>query len=309
MSDPPATDVPETNSPVPASPDLDGLPSMTVGEALAAHAAGTLPDGRAAIRGFWTDGSIPHSCAASLEPLGELELYCHDGEFEITERDEPIWVVDRSGQVTYEAAGPHLTPWFPSGLAGAEELFSLPFINGQRYAPVPIVVIGHFDDPRADDCRAKARQLCRDRLVIDRIVQFDAEAVPTPGVTAPPTPFPSPAPSGLFDPRRAPATCRTSSWGGPRPPSWAWIGAGRTGTSGPSSRGMPSTAPTGSEQDDPNGSGHQYQHWARLICFAEESTHYEGEMGFESVPGTDVIHWDDGLITVGTEPLRPSGSH
>lgn len=307
-SAPAATDLPGTVVPATEVPGTDDLATMTVGEALAAYAAGTLPGGRATIRGFWSNGSVGHSCAPAMEPLGELELYCVDGEWGITERQEPILVVDRFGYVTYEAAGPHLTPWFPSELSGAEELFNLPFINGQRFPPVPIVVVGHFDDPRAEQCRAEKRQLCLDRLVVDQILQFDVGAVATPGVTAEPTPFPSPAPSGLFAPKACSGDIPYEfvGWttpaelgidrGWPDEHIWAVI------TRDPVDR------TDGEWQDDPNGSGHRYLRWAQLICFAEESPHYEGEMGFESVPGTEVIHWDDGLTTPGSDPIRPPGS-
>ena len=168
--------------------EVDGLPVMTVSEALAAHEASGLPDGRVAMHGYWTAYQVMHTCVPPPpgEQPGELELRCNDGEFGITERNEPIWVVDiRRGQVTYTARGPHLTPWIPNDLPRIEELFTLPFINGQWYPPVPIVVVGHFDDERAMDCRLEAQQLCRDRLVIDRIMEFEPGAVPTPGVTPP----------------------------------------------------------------------------------------------------------------------------
>jgi hypothetical protein len=186
--------------------EIDGLPVLTVSEALAAHEDGSLPGGRVAMHGYWTNNPVVHGCVPMSTGIGELEIYCYDGEYGITELDEPIWLIDtRTGQVLHTAQGPHLTPYLPAGLEGAERL-SLPMINGQWYPPVPIVVLGHFDDPRAVDCRPEARQLCRDRLVIDRIVEFDPGAVPTPGVTAPPTPFPSalPAGSGPIGPTASP---------------------------------------------------------------------------------------------------------
>lgn len=155
---------------VPTAVTLDGLPLLTVGEVLAARAAGGLRSERVAVHGFWSDGSLPHSCAPA-ERTGELELYCRDGEWGMTELSEPIVVVEDSGIAT-PASGPHLTPFVPSDVEGADELFRIAHVRMPGFAPVPITVIGHFDDPRAADCRPQSRQLCLDRLVVERIVQL-----------------------------------------------------------------------------------------------------------------------------------------
>jgi hypothetical protein len=274
---------------------VDGLTVMTVSEVLAARDEGGLHEAPVALGGYWSDGSMAHGCAAPDGPTGELEYYCHDGEFGITELDEPIMVIDRHGYVT-EPRGPHLTPWFPNELPGFADLVSLPIINGQRYRPVPIVVVGHFDDPRAEACRPEALELCLDRLVVDRIAIFDIESVPTPGVTPTPTPFPSPAPSGLF----APKDC---AGGGP----YSFIGWTTTAELGlsiereghiwavitvdPVLLGGPDW------NDDPNGSGHKWRWWGRLICIGEEGQ--PGSMQFQHVAGTSYREWDDGRHTPG----------
>jgi len=43
----------------------------------------------------------------------------------------------------------------------------------------------------------------QDRVVIDRIAEFDPKSIPTSAPSPSPTPFPSPAPKGLFDPKAA----------------------------------------------------------------------------------------------------------
>jgi hypothetical protein len=167
-----------------------------VSELLAARASGQLADGPILLQGYWSNALVGHSCAAPDGQTGELEIYCHDGEFGITELDEPIIVVSRGGSVT-PASGPSITPWLPGTLFQATLVAP---VNGQSFPPVPIVASGHFDDPRAADCRPVARQLCKDRFVIDEIVQFDVAAVPTPGVSPSPSPFPFDAPpKALFD--------------------------------------------------------------------------------------------------------------
>lgn len=287
---------------------VDGLPVMTVSEAVAAHAAGRLADGRAAIRGWWSNGQVGHSCVPSIEPVGELELRCQDGEFGITELDEPIFVIDMSsGLVTYEAQGPHLSPYVANELEGIADLFGLPIVNGQRYPPVPILVVGHFDDPRAAQCRAAARQICLDRLVVDRIVEFSPESVPTPGVTVPPTAFPDPPPSPLFDAVACAGDVPYSFVG------WTTTAAlelpyDRPGHVFAMVTKDPVLLTADGWEDDPNGSGHQFQIWGPKICIAEEAPGHQGEMGFGSVPAGTYVLWDDGLRVPGSDPVRPLGS-
>jgi hypothetical protein len=283
---------------------VDGLPVMTVTEAIAAHRAGSLPGGRAAIRGYWSNGSIGHMCAAPPEGEvpGELELYCHDNEAGITEQDEPILVVEQTGYVSYQARGPHLAPWISEAVEGVDALGPRPWINGQPFPPVPIVVTGHFDDPRAAQCRPEARQLCLDRLVLERVVEFDAGAVATPGVTPPPTPFPDPPPAALFGADRCAGDISYSFVG--------WTTEAELGVD----RGNPGHVwamvtrdviqRTDGWQDDPNGSGHQFQSWGRLVCWAPEDPHGEGAVNLASQPGSGYVLWDDGLKVPGDD-LQP----
>jgi len=191
-----------TGSPPPSSRSadtVDGLPIHSVSELLALRSDGRIGGERVALRGYWSDRGISFSCTLSESPPGELEIRCRDGQFGITERDEPFGTVTEIRNETHyrRTDGPALTPFVDEALA---ERLDLPRINGQRHPQVPIVVVGHFDDRRAADCRPEFRQRCRDRLVLDEIVEFRPEAVPTPGVTPSPTPFP------FADPPPAPFT-------------------------------------------------------------------------------------------------------
>ena len=151
---------PQADATIPAT--VDGLTVQTVSDLLAARAAGDAHGGPYALRGYWTERSFGHSCVPSPDQPGVLELYCDDGEWGITELDEPILDVNfQTGQET-RATGPHLTPYI-DGTSGTSSpppdvtaLFGLPAANGQPWPPVPIVVVGHFDDPRAADCRMEA---------------------------------------------------------------------------------------------------------------------------------------------------------
>jgi hypothetical protein len=44
---------------------------------------------------------------------GDLEIYCHDGEYGITERNEPAVVLTKDFRLV-PATGPMLTPWIPN---------------------------------------------------------------------------------------------------------------------------------------------------------------------------------------------------
>jgi hypothetical protein len=158
---------------------LEGLRVYTVTELLADRAAGRIGGEQVTLRGYWSNyPSVPYpSCVVAGDiPPSKLEVlvYCADGLWGITELDEPMNSFDLlSGQVTH-AAGPHLTPYVDDAIR--EVLSNSPRIrDDDRFAtvtPVPVVVIGHFDDARAADCRPGAAALCRDRLVIDRLVSF-----------------------------------------------------------------------------------------------------------------------------------------
>jgi hypothetical protein len=285
----------------------EALRVMTVSEALAAHSGGQLADERAAVRGWWSNGSFGHACAPPIEPVGELELYCHDGEYGITERDEQIFVVDvGSGRIKYTAKSPHLTPFVSAEVPGSDVLFTLPTKNGQLHPPVPIAVVGHFDDARAEACRSAARDACAHRFVLERILELSIDLAPTPDVTPQPTAFPDPPPPPLFG---------AEACAGAVPYAFQ-------GWTTPAVLGLPRERPrhvyamvtrdpvllSDGWVDDPNGSGHRFQLWGPNICFAGEEWGHEGEMSFENVPGRSYVLWDDGLRVPGWDATRPPGS-
>lgn len=191
-------------SPTPtASASASARDTWTVSEFLSRREAGTLPDGPITLQGYWTDRSFPHSCPAPLpNQAGDLVIWCREGEYGITESDEPILTLLRDGRVV-RAVGPWMTPYID--VEEALPLVSQPSINGQPFPPVPIVVVGHVRDPRAEACGSEALQVCRDRFVVDEILVFDPQAVATPAPTLPPTPFP------FEDPPPAPFTAALCS--------------------------------------------------------------------------------------------------
>ena len=268
---------------------VDGLPLMTVSEAIAKRDAGELGSHRVAIRGYWSDASFIRSCVPPTGSPGVLEMYCVDGEFGITELAEPIDTISNRGLVTL-GTGPSLTPYFDNTLLGAAALFNLPTINGQRYTPVPIVVVGHFDDPRATICRPEALQLCKDRLVLDRIIQFDPLSVPSPAPTPSPTPFPfADPPPALFDAAACSGNVPYGFVG------WTTLAALGINQGYPSETGFVmitrDAVPIGGWTVDPNGAG-TWRIWGKRLCvsYLEEP----GVITFNSLPGSMFKVWKDG---------------
>jgi hypothetical protein len=223
-------------------------------------------------------------------------LSCHDGEFGITDQQEQIFTVDPSGHAKY-AAGPHLTPFVSGSKADSRQLFELPVVNGQPFPPVPIVAIGHFDDPRAAECGTAALKRCEDRFVLDSVAIFDPTVVATPAPTVSPTAFPDAAPSGLFDPS-APGVCAGDvpytfiGWTttaalkvGFERPGHVWAAV----TKDPALLGGPAW------NRETEGGGPAFRWWGRRVCLATEAA--PDVILYDAIPGTTYKEWEDGTIT------------
>ena len=282
---------------------VDGLHVYTVSELQAARAAGNLAGGPIALRGYWTYLGIAHSCTAPEAPPGELEIYCHDREYGITERNEPAMVLTKDSR-TVPATGPMLTPWIPNE-DWAVPLVSLLPVNGQPFPPVPIVVVGHLDDERAADCRPKQQQLCRDRFVIDRLVAFEPRAVPTPGITPTPSPFPFDSPPPLsLDPAACAEVAGTSDFS-----FLGWMSGDELAAqlaSGITFEGQTlavaitrDPVELASREDE---DGKPYRVMARQVCFAREWD--ETALQFDAIKGSIYRLYDDGTVVPTDSPLR-----
>lgn len=297
---PPPTTEPTPTTPTPSaspSPDaLDGIHVYEVGELKAAMAGPDRPTGPIALRGFWTDRTVVHSCVPMQHSETNLEGYCHDGEYGITQLNEPIGTL-LPGSRYRPASGPALTPWIPEALAS--RLFQLPIVNEQRYTPVPIVVIGHIDDPRASDCAAEFLQTCLDRFVIDEIVTFDPSSVPAPTPTPIPTPFPFDAPPA---PPLAAADCDEVS----KASFVGWTTVGEISSYDTPDPDMPvfavisaNVVQTQGWTDDPDGSGRKFREFGRKMCLGYEFE--PGVIGYGISRGSAYREWDDGTRT----PIEP----
>lgn len=285
--------------------EVDGLHVYRVSELLAARAAGNLAGGPIALAGYWSYHGIAHSCPAPLSTPGELEIYCHDGEYGITERNEPAVVLTKDSRLV-PATGPMLTPWIPNE-DWVVPLVSLMPINGQPFPPVPIVVVGHLDDERAADCRPEQQQVCRDRFVIDRLIAFEPGAVPTPGVTPPPSPFPFDSPPPLsLDPALCADVAGTSDFS-----FLGWMSGDELAAQLASGITFARETLAVAITRDPvelasrvNDAGQHYRLMGRSVCFAREwdegAAQFEAQ--FDTIKGSLYRLYDDGTVVPTDSP-------
>ena len=286
------SDTPPTTAPASASLEPSKVPvdAYSVSEALSLRDAGTLGADQFALEGFWTNRTIMHSCAPPPQPQGEIDVWCAEGDYGITEANEAIGQLVNHYQFL-PAASAHLTPYV------SEELFAAFFSYPNQYdvPPVPIVVIGHFNDPRSADCHESRIQACRDRFVLDDVLVFDPASVP-PATPAPtPTPFPSPHPPPMFGKELCAGDVE-----------YEFIGWTTTDQLGIDIRYdghifamvTQDVLRLNDWTDDPAGSGERYRAWGQRICYSEDA--YIGQefnvvpMGFALVEGTGFREWEDG---------------
>ncbi len=266
----------------------------SVSELLDARSTGKIRGETVALHGFWTNRLVPHGCAPPDSTPGALEIWCHDGEWGITERPEPIAVLVADSEL-HPAAGPHLTPYVPKELT--EPLFGLPLLDGQPFPPIPIELLGHFDDPAVKDCRPGAQSACADRFVLEKIVAFDVTGVPPPLATVSPTDFPfAYPPAAPFD---------VAECAGTGPYSF-------TGWTESSDLNLDEALPPvvyaavtrdvvviGGWTEDPEGSGQRFRTWGQRVCYAREGE--AGSFTLSWVPGSAYREWEDGRRT----PIEP----
>ena len=266
---------------------------MTVSQFLAAAATGSLPDAPLLLRGYWSDRSFPHSCPALV--VTPLEDTCHVHEWGITEENEAALEFTNDG--TTRATGPAIWP-FVDDESIVKRLFALPLIDGLPHPPVPIVVEGHVSDPRAAECLREAQDGCRQRLVIDRLVEFDPDGVPRPT----PSPTPSPFPFDSPPPAQFPTDV---CLGGADVDFAGWIRYDELRLAGESDPSRVVYAVIG--RDDivlkewgatPSDPSKQRRLWGRRLCYAQESA-TTIILQFEEVPGSTYWEYDDGT----REPL------
>lgn len=158
--------VPEPADSLTVPQQVDGLPVITVAAAMSARDAGVA--GPFAVVGWYSEAPM-HSCPAPFREVNPLELYCHQGDWALSDRREAAVTVKvtRAGDMTsIEVRGNNLVgPWLQPVYEGADSLAG----PGEPWKPSLVVVVGHFRDPSAVTCPLEIRQACMDRFVIDKL--------------------------------------------------------------------------------------------------------------------------------------------
>lgn len=127
----------------------------------------------------WYQQPYPVPCAAPIGPVVPLlDGDCSIGMTWLMRDPEVLVQVTRDassvGGGSHAPVGPAVNPVFDG--VSTDWADPLPENGGSR--PTPVVVIGHFDDPRASGCVPADRQLCLDRFVVTTVAWAGGHALP-----------------------------------------------------------------------------------------------------------------------------------
>jgi hypothetical protein len=150
---------------------VDGNPVLTVTQALEARENGAT--GPIAIGGWFSMAPV-HSCPAPMRDPHPFEFYCQAGDWALAEAPEAIVdvvILQNADSTSMTVAGRSMTSarLQPVLELGQGQIF--PPGTTETWRPVPVVLIGHFGDPRAATCPAELRRSCFDRFVAERVVR------------------------------------------------------------------------------------------------------------------------------------------
>jgi hypothetical protein len=287
-----------------SSRQVDGLEVRSVVQLMTDRSSGRATSGPHALSGFWSrTRRLDATCLPPSDGrAGVLEYRCREGEWGITQEDEVVLEFRRTGlgrTISIRADGPYIQPWFAT-----DEVRRTLWTVEQDWTPVPVVVVGHFDDPLASECRVSMRLECQDRFVIDRIVELEPELVPrpTPRPTStsfpvndpPPPPFAEDAWNGsCFEeaPKSFEGWRKLSDLGISIKAGWdpgTYVYAIVTRDVVPI--GDPTITGEDTWHESPDYPGHKIRWWGQQVCLTEDPwTVYTA-----SIIGTTYIEVDDG---------------
>ena len=168
--------------------NADGLAVRSVSELLAAEANGSIHgDDFVAVRG-WIAQQILPACPAE-EPRPALEDTCTSSKILLTETAQTLMTYEPisrggvsgtelapSGPFLYarELAGGYVDPvigsvWYAPGTGSSAEFTPL--------RPLEAILVGHFHDVRAAECRADLRASCEAAFVVDQVAWLDGKSL------------------------------------------------------------------------------------------------------------------------------------
>lgn len=159
------------DDPFPAS--VAGFDVLTVEAAIEVQQA---DDGRTIAVGGWYQAGLLPSCPAPLEEPALLEGYCSADFTWLMAEPERLFHATAGALSGGAPTGPSLHPMFLESLPPPTREFPK---EGDSI-PTAVVLVGHFDDPRASDCRDEVRQVCLDRFIVEHVAWVE------PGVAQPP---------------------------------------------------------------------------------------------------------------------------
>lgn len=144
-----------------------GLPVVGVAEILAAREARTAV-GVVAVAGYLSLRPGSATCSAPPPPLARLDATCDRFGFLADMPESPY--LDQAGAPRWR--GPHLHPQFPPGTRIPEQ--AAVDASDPSAPPPAVVVLGRFDDPRANPCRPGSRH-CGEEFVVERVAWVDGQ--------------------------------------------------------------------------------------------------------------------------------------
>ena len=160
-----------------------GLPVLTVPEATALIASGSVNGRAVAVGGWWSEGLEGMSCPGPMRYFAPIETYC-GGEAALAPTAAQVDFFSRTSDgfgESFEVPPDALQPRVVDETAGHAAVWR--GVNGRvaRQHPRRVVVIGHVGDPRMWLCLPESRADCETQLVVDRFAWAEGR---TPGVTS-----------------------------------------------------------------------------------------------------------------------------
>jgi hypothetical protein len=174
--DVPMPDPSDDPDPIGDPTSILGLSIIDVPEAIQVRDAGE-DDAALAVRG-WVSPVGLASCPSPLGLETLLQTSCPE-PIRLTANPESAVTVTRNsvGTVTFQNTPP-TGPAVDLVLDQVDTSWIPPLPDGGPAPVADVILLGHFDDDRAEYCPAEAAQACRDRFVVDRVAWADGREIP-----------------------------------------------------------------------------------------------------------------------------------
>ncbi len=159
----------------PSPTSLFGLDTISVSAALAVRGAG-IDDRELAVNGWFGPHLMP-TCTPMEPAQSPVQPQCPDQFVWLTEDPESLIHLGSDGLSMQGPRGPAFNLDL-DGIDDSWEPAPPQTSTADGSAPEQVVVIGHFDDRRAQLCPTDEIQTCRDRFVVDRVAWVGGQTQP-----------------------------------------------------------------------------------------------------------------------------------